>query len=114
MRLDGSRFPAPPYYVVIFTSARTDDDNGYAIASERMFDLAAEQPGFLGVDSAREGPDLGITVSYWRDEKSIAAWKRHAEHTIARETGRERWYEAYELHVAKVERHYSFTRPDAR
>ncbi|TNC20914.1 antibiotic biosynthesis monooxygenase [Amycolatopsis alkalitolerans] len=78
-----------------------------------MIALAAGQPGFLGVDSVREGSELGITVSYWRDEDSIAAWRRNAEHTEARESGRRSWYEAFVVQVAKVERSYAFQRPPA-
>lgn len=54
--------PEPPYYAVIFTSERTDVDEGYAAMAERMLALARTQPGFLGVESARDG--VGITVSY--------------------------------------------------
>lgn len=99
--------PEPPYYAVIFTSRRTPDpDDGYAETADRMVELAARQPGFLGVDSTR-GPDgLGITVSYWRDEESIAAWRRNAEHTAARAKGRADWYSEWAIHVAKVERSY--------
>jgi heme-degrading monooxygenase HmoA len=97
--------PDPPYYAVIFTSLRTEADAAaYAAMAERMDALAAEQPGYLGMESAREG--LGITVSYWRDLESIAAWKRHAEHLIAQQYGRERWYRHYRTRIAKVEREY--------
>ena len=75
--------------------------------SERMVELAQGQPGFLGAESARDANGFGITVSYWQDEASIRAWKSHAEHRIAQETGRQRWYEHYETRVAKVERAYS-------
>ncbi|MFE8991423.1 antibiotic biosynthesis monooxygenase family protein [Streptomyces collinus] len=103
--------PAPPYYAVVFTAVRTAGDNGYAETSDRMMELAADQPGFLGVDSARGANGLGVTVSYWRDEESMAAWRNHAEHTLARARGREHWYASFALHVAKVERAYGFTRP---
>lgn len=108
--IEPARLPEPPYYAVIFTSVRTDGDNGYAQRADEMLRLAAEQPGFLGVDSTRgtEGP--GITVSYWRDEESIKAWRAHADHARARADGRAHWYESYELHVARVERSYGFTR----
>ncbi|WP_443191659.1 antibiotic biosynthesis monooxygenase family protein [Pseudomonas indica] len=96
--------PEPPYYAVIFTSNRTDGDNGYAEMAERMVELAAEQPGFLGVESAREA--IGITVSYWRDLESIAAWKRNAEHREAQRLGRSQWYAGFRLRIAKVEREY--------
>lgn len=96
--------PEPPYYAVIFTSQRTEDIQGYAAMSDRMVELARQQPGFLGVESARDVAGFGITVSYWRDEASIAAWKAHAEHAVAQRLGRERWYEAFGLRVCRVER----------
>ena len=99
-----ARTPPPPYYAVIFTSMRTGVDNGYEAMAQRMVELAAEQPGFLGVESARE--EVGITVSYWRDPDSIAAWKRHAEHQIAQERGKQDWYSAYKTRICKVEREY--------
>ncbi|MDE3246394.1 MAG: antibiotic biosynthesis monooxygenase [Acidobacteriota bacterium] len=96
--------PEPPYFAVIFTSLRTDGDEGYRRMSERMAELAAQQPGFLGTDSAREADGLGITVSYWTDEAAIQAWKNHLEHAVAQRLGKEKWYAAYSLRVAKVER----------
>lgn len=104
--------PRPPYYAVVFTSLRTDVDAGYGATAERMVELAAQQPGFLGVESARGEDGLGITVSYWESEAAIAAWKAHAEHTLARETGRRDWYAAYCTRVCKVERDYRFAAPD--
>ena len=100
--------PEPPYYAVIFTSLQTGDLAGYDEASERMLELAAAMPGYLGVEAAREG--LGITVSYWADLESIAAWKRQAEHMEAQGNGRRRWYSHYATRIAKVERAYGFER----
>jgi heme-degrading monooxygenase HmoA len=98
--------PEPPYYAVIFTSLRNEQpDDGYEETADRMFELAREQPGFLGVDSARE--DVGITVSYWTDEASIAAWKADAEHALAQRRGQKEWYAHYSLRVARVERAYA-------
>ena len=98
--------PEPPYYAVVFSSQRKEGDNGYGATADRMVELAAQQPGYLGVESVRDADGLGITVSYWQDEASILAWRRNAEHTLARERGRSEWYEHYELRVAKVERAY--------
>lgn len=105
---DFAETPDPPYYAVIFTTTQTGDLDGYAEAAAEMEILAAGQPGFLGIDSARDC--LGITVSYWRDEESIAAWKANLQHRHARTEGRSRWYERYVLRVAKVERDYSWQR----
>lgn len=103
--------PEPPYYAVVFSSCRNDDDaEGYAAAAERMLELAARQPGYLGAESVRDASGFGITVSYWRDEAAILAWKRQAEHAATRARGRADWYERYELRVAKVERAYGWTR----
>lgn len=97
--------PKPPYYAVIFTSVRSDEDHAaYSDASARMVELAAQQPGFLGVESAREG--VGITVSYWRGLEDIAAWKKNAEHQAAQRSGRERWYTHFQTRICKVERDY--------
>jgi heme-degrading monooxygenase HmoA len=100
--------PEPPYYAVIFTSLRTDLDEGYGDAAERMMALAATMPGFLGVESAREG--VGITVSYWADLESIAAWRRQAEHVPVQARGRRDWYSQYSVRVARVERARGFER----
>lgn len=105
--------PDPPYYAVIFASQRTDADPlGYYEASERMLELAAQQPGYLGMESARSADGFGITVSYWDSEEAIAAWKRNAEHAEVRKRGRLEWYEHFELRVAKVERAYAGPRAD--
>jgi heme-degrading monooxygenase HmoA len=96
--------PEPPYVAVIFTSLRTDGDHGYAVMSARMSRLAAEQPGYLGMEAARDG--LGITVSYWVDEDAAKAWKQVAEHLVAQRRGREAWYSDYRVRVAVVHRDY--------
>lgn len=96
--------PTPPYYAVIFTSQRTEGDNGYGEMAERMATLASSQPGFLGMESARE--DLGITVSYWSDLESIKNWKSNVEHLEAQRLGREKWYSSFKVRISKVERDY--------
>ncbi len=98
--------PAPPYYAVIFTSLRTDGDNGYSAMTERMMELAQQQPGFLGIESARDG--LGITVSYWESTEAIRNWKMNSEHLFAQQQGREKWYASYKVRICKVERDYGF------
>lgn len=101
--------PNPPYYAVIFTSLRTPDDAGYAAMAEAMFALAAQQPGFLGVESARE--ELGITVSYWTSLEAIAAWKQNSAHLVAQQRGRDVWYDAYKVRICRVERDYDLNKP---
>jgi heme-degrading monooxygenase HmoA len=104
-----AKTPAAPYYAVIFTSIRTALDQGYASMSEAMAASAARQPGFLGVESARE--DVGITVSYWDSLEAIAAWKQDAAHLVAQQLGRADWYAAYKTRICRVERDYEFALP---
>ncbi|MDL2358458.1 MAG: antibiotic biosynthesis monooxygenase [Pseudomonadota bacterium] len=101
--------PAAPYFAVIFTSLRTANDLGYGSMSDAMAQSAARQPGFLGVESARE--ELGITVSYWASLEAISAWKRDAAHLMAQKMGRENWYAAYKTRICRVERDYEFSLP---
>jgi len=104
--------PKPPYYAVIFSSIRTEEDNEYSETADRMVELAKKQDGFLGVESARN--EIGITVSYWRDLKSIKSWKENTEHSIVREKGRNKWYKTFKTRIAKVERDYDFEKNNER
>ena len=102
--------PRPPYTAVIFTSVRTDaETQQYAATSDRMEELAAQQPGYLGIESARDSGGQGITVSYWATEADAIAWKRVAEHQDAQRRGREAWYAAYTVRIATVHRDYGTT-----
>jgi heme-degrading monooxygenase HmoA len=100
--------PEPPYYAAIFSSLKTQVDAAYAEAAARMVQLAQRQPGYLGVEHASSDGGFGITVSYWNSLEAIAAWRAHAEHAVVQQEGRARWYEHYELRVARVERAASF------
>ena len=96
---------------VIFIALRTDEDDArYAAAAMRMEELAGTQPGYLGLDSARSGNGLGVTVSYWADAACAKAWKANAEHAAVRDMGRERWYAHYRLIVASVDHAYSWSK----
>lgn len=104
-----ARTPEPPYYAVIFTSRRAAEHEGYGEMAERMEELARREPGFLGVESLREGA-VGITVSYWESLEAIESWRLHVEHREAQRLGRQAWYDEYSIRIARVERARTFTR----
>ncbi len=106
-----AEIPDGPCYAVIFTSQRTSVGSGYDVTNDRLSDLVAHQPGFLGMESVRADDGFGITVAYFETEEAIAAWKADVEHRDAQERGREEWYERYEVRVARVERAYGFRHP---
>lgn len=101
-----AKTPKPPYYAVIFSTIRTNIDDGYEDTAMRMEDLAHQQDGYLGIESARN--EIGITVSYWENVEAILNWKNNVEHTLAREKGKAIWYKEYQLRICKVERDYGF------
>ena len=101
-----SKTPKPPYYAAIFSSQRSPGDQGYESMAGKMFDLAGEQSGFLGVETVRDDKGFGITVSYWQSLEDIAAWKRNSEHLEAQSLGKEKWYDQYKIRICKVERDY--------
>lgn len=96
------------YYAVIFTSTRTEGDNGYSKMANEMEDLAKEQPGYLGMESARE--EIGITVSYWESLEAISEWKKNTDHMFAQEKGIKEWYRKYHVRICRVEREYIFSK----
>jgi heme-degrading monooxygenase HmoA len=99
-----AKTPQPPYYAVIFTSILKDDHSNYEEEANEVLTLAITQPGFLGVESARDG--VGITVSYWDSIEAIRAWGRNARHQEAKEKGKKSFYEVYKTRISKVEREY--------
>jgi heme-degrading monooxygenase HmoA len=101
-----AKTPQPPYYAVIFSSKRTEGDRGYGRTSDRMVELAAQQPGYLGMESTRGADGFGITVSYWASEEAIAQWKANMEHKAAQDAGKSAWYADYSIRIARVERAY--------
>ncbi|MGZ4163794.1 MAG: antibiotic biosynthesis monooxygenase family protein [Tumebacillaceae bacterium] len=103
-----AKTPVPPYYAVIFTSERTEGDQGYGEMGAKMMELVSGQPGFLGVESARDEVGLGITVSYWESLEAIRNWKAHADHLEAQVKGKSTWYAGYKARICKVERDYGF------
>ena len=100
------------HIAVIFVARRTGaDEAGYQQAAAVMNTLAAQQPGYVGVDSVRHADGQGITVSYWESEDAANAWRDHPEHKSIRDTGREVWYSEYSLHVAAITRSYDWALP---
>ncbi len=104
-----AKTPQPPYYVVVFTAKRTSmDATGYLSMAETLFGLLGDEPGFLGIESARDDDGFGITAAYFKDEAAILRWKNNTQHLAAQRLGQERWYDHYEVRVARVERAYGW------
>ena len=72
-----------------------------------MLALAKRQPGFIDFESVRDQEGYGITISYWKDKESIAAWKENMAHRQAQGRAKD-WYSAFRVRVCRVEREYGF------
>jgi heme-degrading monooxygenase HmoA len=96
-------------YAVIFTATMRSPAPGYAETADRMRELAAAQPGYIGIESVMEN-GREITVSYWRSLEDIRAWKQHPEHLRAQQRGRSEWYADYQVRVVRIEREYGHPR----
>ncbi|MDF2566331.1 MAG: Antibiotic biosynthesis monooxygenase [Massilibacillus sp.] len=107
-----AKTPQPPYYAVIFTSVRTEGDNGYEKMANEMVEKGFSQSGFLGAESVRDADGVGITVSYWESLEAIENWKNHTRHKVAQKLGQELWYERFATRICKVERLGLFKMPD--
>ena len=103
-----------PYYAVIFTSTQNQIIEGYSEMANNMEALAKQQPGYLGMDSARNDTSsshsagVGITVSYWESLEAIKNWKQQTDHLVAQQKGRQDWYSWYNVRICKVECAYEF------
>ena len=96
--------PGQYCWAVIFRSRMSGEVDGYAAAAQRMADLAATQPGYLGMETCRSQDGFGITISYWASRQAITNWRKHPEHRAVRAEGRRRWYADYSVTLARVER----------
>jgi heme-degrading monooxygenase HmoA len=106
-----ARTPEPPYYAAVITVERSALDDGYFEMSDVMYELAKAQPGFLGMEWVHDAEQrAGITCSYWASDEAIVAWKQQADHLVAQRLGRERWYRAYTIRIARVERDYRWAK----
>jgi heme-degrading monooxygenase HmoA len=101
-----TRTPRAPYYAVIFTSIRTEGDNGYDAMSDKMFAMASQMEGFIGAESVRHPDGFGMTVCYWQTLEGIKRWKQDAEHQLAQQMGRDKWYRQYKTRICLVQEDY--------
>lgn len=81
----------------------------------RYLDLAAEMKkeveaidGFISVERFESIHEKGkyVSLSFWRDEAAVEAWREHLKHRAAQGEGRAGIFSDYRLRVARVLRDY--------
>lgn len=98
--------PKPPYYAVIFTSIRTQVDDGYSELNDELYAEAMKLDGYYGSETLRDENGFGVAVLYWRSMEDIQEWSKYQKHLRAKKLGKEKWYEGWKVRIAKVEREY--------
>ncbi len=100
-----------PSIVILFRSKLTDQaGEDYKAMDAELETLVRQNPGFVDVKSYTAADGERLTVVWWRDEKSLAEWRNLMRHREAQETGRQKWYEYYDMDVASITRSKSFER----
>ena len=67
--------------------------------------------GFVSVERFQSitDPDKFVSLSFWRDEAAVSAWRNHGEHRLSQKAGRDGIFSGYRLRVASVLRDYGMS-----
>lgn len=86
----------------------------YLDHAERLRPLLESMDGFISVErfQSLSQPGKLVSLSFWRDEASVRAWREHPAHRIAQAAGRSDVFEDYRLRVAEVHRDYGLHERD--
>jgi heme-degrading monooxygenase HmoA len=95
-----------PKYAVVFRAQIRVLDAEYSAMAARLRALAMEKYGCVEFFALTEG-DQEVAISYWESETQIRQWKQDAEHLVAQENGRNRWYRSYRVEVVEMVRSYA-------
>lgn len=90
------------------------DQDEYGAAFAHMMELVHEIPGFVGFEGFTGEDGTELAIASFENESAIRAWRDHPEHAATRERGRHEFFDAYDITVATVSRHYSWARDPAR
>jgi heme-degrading monooxygenase HmoA len=80
----------------------------YFATAAQLRPLLQKIDGFLSIErfESLTAPGKVLSLSFWRDEAAVAAWRNVPEHRAAQHVGREAIFADYRLRVAHVVRDY--------
>ena len=95
--------------VVVFRSRLTAEaGDDYSEMAAEMLATAKEMPGFVEFKSFKAEDGERVSLVYWQDHETMAAWRSHPRHRIAQSSGRSKWYAYFRLEVADIVRETKF------
>lgn len=97
-----------PVLTIFRSRLRPGSEREYARVAERMDELAAQQPGFLGIKTFVAPDGERVSLVEFAAAADALAWRNHPEHREAQRLGREQFYAAYDVIVCTPLRRYTF------
>jgi heme-degrading monooxygenase HmoA len=100
--------------VIFEVEPSADGLETYLEHAARLKPLLAEVEGFISIERFQSlvNPKKLVSLSFWRDEEAVRAWREHAEHRNTQRVGREGVFDDYRLRVAAVVRDYGLYERD--
>ncbi len=81
----------------------------YLELAAQLKPLLSDIDGFIDIERFQSltSPGKILSLSWWRDEASVEAWKKNHFHRAAQAEGREDIFSYYRIRIARLEREYS-------
>jgi heme-degrading monooxygenase HmoA len=86
----------------------------YLEHAARLRPMLEQMEGFISIErfQSLNNPRKLVSLSFWRDEASVRAWREHPEHRAIQAEGRAGVFDDYRLRVATVVRDYGLYERD--
>lgn len=92
-------------FAVIFRAKIAKLDNAYTEFAARLRELAINQYGCRDFISMSSNNDE-LSISYWDTLQQITDWKQDAEHLLAQQYAKSKWYKSYHVEIVQLIRSY--------
>lgn len=94
--------------VIFEVQARPGQQQAYLDAAASLRPLLAQVDGFISIErfESLSTPGKILSLSFWRDEAAVAAWRQLEQHRGVQAAGRQSIFADYRLRVASVVRDY--------
>jgi len=80
------------------------DEQEYGQRVGKLFEIVAALPGFRGIRSYESEDGERLSLIEFDSHESLAAWREHAEHRVAQELGKQKYYAEYHLQICELVR----------
>ena len=85
-----------------------DRQQDYLAIAARLKPELEKMDGFISIERFQSLSEAGklLSLSVWRDEEAVRAWRNHPDHRVAQRAGRESIFSDYRLRIVSVLRDY--------